>query len=126
MPASQDTVETDGPLMGGFGTVDEKGRISLSKPVRNALGIQAGSPVALVVLDHALLLIPQDAHLAALMERAAAALSAAGLTVRDVLDELPAAREEVMREAYSAEFLKELERLHTAARRAKDTNGQAE
>ncbi|HST86837.1 MAG TPA: AbrB/MazE/SpoVT family DNA-binding domain-containing protein [Ktedonobacterales bacterium] len=124
MPISQETVETDGQLMGGFGIIDEKGRLSLSKPVRNALGVQAGSSVAFIVLDHALLLIPQDAHLAALMERGAAALSAAGLTVQDVLDELPAARAEVMREAYSTEFLEELDQLHAAAQRSKGTDGR--
>src|SRR5579872_5652163 len=95
----------------GFGIVDDKGRISLSKPVRTALGIQPGSSVAYVVLDHALLLIPQDEHLAALMERAQQALARAGLSTQDVLDELPAAREEVVTETYSAEFLREMERL---------------
>lgn len=95
----------------GFGTVDDKGRISLSKPVRTALGIQPGSSVAYVVLDHALLLIPQDEHLATLMERGRQALTSAGLSVRDLLDELPAAREEAITESYGADFLKEMEQL---------------
>jgi bifunctional DNA-binding transcriptional regulator/antitoxin component of YhaV-PrlF toxin-antitoxin module len=98
-------------LIGGFGTVDEKGRISLSKPVRGALGVQAGSSVAYIVLDGALLVVPQDEHLATLMDRAA--LAAAGMSAQDLLDELPAARAEVVTEAYGAEFVRELERLRS-------------
>jgi bifunctional DNA-binding transcriptional regulator/antitoxin component of YhaV-PrlF toxin-antitoxin module len=98
-------------LIGGFATVDEKGRVSLSKSVRGALGVEAGSSVAYLVLDGVLLLIPQDEHLAALMDHAAEALAAAGMTGQDMLDELPAARAEVVTEAYGADFLRELERL---------------
>lgn len=103
--------EVESALSTGFGTVDEKGRISLSKPLRQALGVQAGSSLAYVLLDGALLLIPQDEHLAALLEGATRALSARGITARDFLDDLPAARAEVMGEAYRGEFLRELERL---------------
>ena len=98
-------------LIGGFGTVDEKGRLSLSKPVRGALGVAAGSSVAYFVLDGALLVIPQDEHLSALMDRAQQALAAASMTAQDLLGELPAARAEVVTGAYGAEFLRELERL---------------
>ena len=59
-----------------------------------------------------------DIELAALMERTAVALEAAGLTVQDILDELPAARAEIMCAAYSAEFVRELEQLHQAAQLA--------
>lgn len=89
--------------------MDEKGRILLPKPVRRELGVHAGSSVACVLLDHTLLLIPQDEHLAALSKHASDALAAAGLTVDDLLAELPAARESVMREMYSPEFIRELE-----------------
>lgn len=49
----------DNPVIGGFATVDDKGRISLSKPVRAALGVEAGSSMAYIVLDGALLLTPR-------------------------------------------------------------------
>lgn len=117
-----DSAETEEAPAGGFGTVDEKGRVSLPKSVRGALGVQPGSSVAYVVLDHALLLVPQDDHLAAMMQRAAEALATAGITAQDLLDDLPQARAEVVAEAYSAEFLRELERLH-AAQRAETTAG---
>ncbi len=59
-----------------------------------------------------------DAELAKQMQHATDILKAAGLTVQDVLNELPAARAEIMRAAYSAEFVRELERLHQAAQLA--------
>jgi bifunctional DNA-binding transcriptional regulator/antitoxin component of YhaV-PrlF toxin-antitoxin module len=107
-------IPTDETLSGGFGVVDEKGRLSLARSVRNALGIEPGSRVAYVVLDGALLIVPQDEHLATLTQRAQHALATAGLTAQDVLDELPAARESVVSEAYSAEFVQEIERLRLA------------
>lgn len=56
------------------------------------------------------MLIPQDDHLAELMDRAAQSLSAAGITVRDLLDDLEQSRADVMLEAYGAEFMADLER----------------
>jgi AbrB family looped-hinge helix DNA binding protein len=100
----------------GFGVLDEKGRVSLPKPVRSALGIEAGSPVAYVVLNGAVLLVPQDEHLGTLMRDAERALAAAGLTVEELLEELPAAREAVVRESYGDAFLEELTRLHAEHR----------
>ena len=55
---------------------------------------------------------PVDSEqLAAIWHEGQQALAAAGLTASDFLDELPAARAEVMREAYGNEFLRELEEL---------------
>jgi bifunctional DNA-binding transcriptional regulator/antitoxin component of YhaV-PrlF toxin-antitoxin module len=97
---------------GGFGVLDDEGRVSLPQPVRSALGLRAGSPVAYVILEGAVLLVPQDEALAALTQDAERALSMAGLTAQDILDELPAARDAVVSESYGAEFLEELGRLH--------------
>ena len=97
----------------GFSTVDEKGRIALPKSVRSALGVRAGSSLAYIVLDDAVLFIPQDAHLAELQQQAIEALSEAGLSVEDLLDQLPQARDAVTREAYTPEFLAKLRRMRT-------------
>ncbi len=105
----------------GFGTVDDKGRITLSRAVRGELGIKPGSSLAYIVLDGMLLLVPQDEHLAELMEQGSQALANAGLTVRDLLDELPAARAEIVSEAYGADFLHESERLHAASQSDSET-----
>lgn len=99
----------------GFSVIDEKGRISLPKRLRQLLGAEPGSSIAYIALDHALLLIPQDAHLAFLQQRAHEALARGGLTVQDFLDDLPQARTTVASEAYGEEFLRDLERRYDAA-----------
>lgn len=109
---------TDGQQVGGFGTLDDKGRLSLPKQVRESLGVQPGASMAYIVLDGAVLLVPQDAHLTALMERAAQVLGKAHVTVRDLLDELPQARADVVREAYGEEFMRELAEQHQVFQRA--------
>lgn len=111
MGRSNPTTLTDTTASSGFGVVDEKGRLTLTKSVRNALGIDPGSQVAFVLLDGALLIVPQDDHLAVLMQKAAEALARTGLTAQDFLDELPAAGDAVFREAYGDEFVQKIERL---------------
>jgi bifunctional DNA-binding transcriptional regulator/antitoxin component of YhaV-PrlF toxin-antitoxin module len=96
--------------------VDEKGRFSLGKAVRRALDVRPGSTLGYVLLDDAFLLIPQDDQLAALMERAAAALAAAGITTQDLLEDVPAARDAVLREAYGDAFMDDLAREYEALR----------
>jgi bifunctional DNA-binding transcriptional regulator/antitoxin component of YhaV-PrlF toxin-antitoxin module len=101
-------------LGAGFSIVDEKGRILLPKLLRQFLGVESGSSVAYIMLNHALLVIPQDAHLASLQQRAQEALARGGLTAEDLLDALPQARATVAAEAYGEEFLRDLERRYGA------------
>jgi AbrB family looped-hinge helix DNA binding protein len=108
----------------GVSTVDEKGRIALPKSVRTALGVRAGSSLAYIVLNDAVLFIPQDAHLAQLQQQAAQALTEAGLTVQDLLDQLPQASESVMREAYSPEFLAKLRKLRVVQGVSHETSSE--
>lgn len=115
MTAPNHNAETDEPIETGFSTVDNKGRIALTKSVREIMGIQPGSSVAYVALDHAVLLVPQDEYLTTLQRRAAEALASAGLTVQDLLDALPQARDETVAEAHSPAFLEEMKRLWEAA-----------
>jgi bifunctional DNA-binding transcriptional regulator/antitoxin component of YhaV-PrlF toxin-antitoxin module len=96
-------------VTGGFGTIDDKGRISLARPVREALGVEPGSPVAYVVLEGAVLIIPQDEELIRLMQQGQRALEAVGLTAQDLVDALPEARAELFVEHYGAAFLQEVE-----------------
>jgi|SRR5579872_6494538 len=114
MKTSPSPTEADATSSAGFSTIDEKGRVSLPKAVRAALGVHPGSSLAYIVLDNAVLFVPQDEHLAQLQQSAAQVLTEAGLTVQDLLDYLPQAREEVMREAYSSEFLAKLKAMREA------------
>src|SRR5579864_9094278 len=102
----------------GYTQMDDKGRLLLSKPIRQAMGLNAGSTVAYVKLGDALMVIPQDAHLAQLMDAAAKVFEGAGISVDDLLDELPRARAEVVTEHYGSEFLDALERAGEKSARA--------
>jgi len=57
----------------------------------------------------------EDAELATAFARAAQVLDRYGLTAQDLLDELPAARDEAMRRLYGDELVDDLERLHRAS-----------
>jgi AbrB family looped-hinge helix DNA binding protein len=103
---------------GGFAVVDDKGRVALPKPVRSALGIEAGSSVAWIAVGRTVLLVPQNRHLAELSARARAALAAAGLSAQDLLAALPAARADVVAETYGPELVEEIARAHADARPA--------
>jgi bifunctional DNA-binding transcriptional regulator/antitoxin component of YhaV-PrlF toxin-antitoxin module len=95
-------------------SVDERGRITLLRPIRRALDAGPGSTLAYILLDDTLLLIPQDDQLRALIGRAERALAGTGARTHDLLDELPAIRDEVMREAYGDAFMDALAREHAA------------
>lgn len=97
----------------GYTSMDDKGRVSLGKPMRAALGLNAGAIMAYVKVGDAIMLIPQDAHLTKIMEDATRAMERAGITVQDLVDGLPDARAEVVTEHYGEEFLRELERMAT-------------
>ena len=102
----------------GFTHVDDKGRVSLTKPVRTALGLGTGSSLAWVKVGSAIVLIPQDEHLEKIMDAAALALERARISVQDLLDELPAARDTVVAEQYGEDFLRTLARLREEQRTA--------
>ncbi len=68
-----------------------------------------------------------EADLEMLMERAARAMERMGVTVQDFLDELPAARGEVLQEIYGPAYMREIERLIAAYRQqspSHQTTGQ--
>lgn len=93
----------------GYTRVDERGRVSLGKPVRDALGLKTGTTMAYVKVGDAVLLVPQDAHLAQVMDAAVQAFENAHLSVDEMLAELPDVRDEVVAEHYGAGFLEALE-----------------
>ncbi|HZS91517.1 MAG TPA: AbrB/MazE/SpoVT family DNA-binding domain-containing protein [Chloroflexota bacterium] len=93
-----------------YGQVDSKGRIVPGKSMRDELGLRAGSTVAFIKIGDALMVVPQDKHLEDLLDAAIRVLEKAHIGVEDLLDGLPAARDEVVTEHYGDAFLEELER----------------
>lgn len=57
----------------GFAHLDDKGRLPIARSVRDSFGLRPGSTVAWVKLGHGFMVIPQDEHLAQVMEEAAVA-----------------------------------------------------
>lgn len=100
----------------GFAVLDNKGRLTLPRVVRSALAVESGSTVAYIVAGNTLLVVPQDAHLAGLMERASSAVASAGLTAEDYLDALPAIREDLLLEHYDTRMLSLLRDEHARVR----------
>ena len=88
----------------GYTQVDDKGRITLGQPIRQALHLDAGSTIAWIRIGEAIMLVPQDTHLAELMEAALAAFENAGLRLENVDAELAMIRDEVVTEQYGADF----------------------
>jgi bifunctional DNA-binding transcriptional regulator/antitoxin component of YhaV-PrlF toxin-antitoxin module len=99
----------------GFTHMDDKGRVSLSKSVRSALGLGAGSTLAWVQVGEAVMLIPQDKHLEEILDGATAALRRAGIAVEDMLADLDATRAELVAERYGPDFMRTFEELRVAA-----------
>jgi AbrB family looped-hinge helix DNA binding protein len=101
-----------GSEQAGFISVDEKGRVSLPKAVRQALDIEPGSSLAYAVIDGMLVLFSQDKHLAILMDRATNVLTEAELTDQAWEEKRLAIRGEIFRETYGDAFVDELERKY--------------
>lgn len=114
------TTHANEETIAGFAVLDGKGRLLVAKVLREALGLKPGSSVAYVLIDGILMIIPQDEQLARMTARAAATLARAGLSTQDLLDDIPAARAEVVRELYGDEFADELARAHAQAIAARD------
>ncbi|HUY76710.1 MAG TPA: AbrB/MazE/SpoVT family DNA-binding domain-containing protein [Ktedonobacterales bacterium] len=112
---STSTPDTEQDVTAGFSVIDEKGRVTLPKSVRAALGVHTGSSLAYVVVGKNVLFIPQDERLAELQQQAIQALAEAGLSVDDLLAHLPQAREAVMRESHRPEFLAQLKQMRESA-----------
>ncbi len=105
------SADAEQEVTAGFSVIDEKGRVTLPKSVRAALGVHTGSSLAYVVVGKNVLFIPQDERLAEIQQQAIQALADAGLTVDDLLARLPQARDAVMRESYRPEFLAQLKQM---------------
>jgi bifunctional DNA-binding transcriptional regulator/antitoxin component of YhaV-PrlF toxin-antitoxin module len=89
----------------GYTQLDEKGRLTLGKPLRLALDLKAGSTLAWLKMGEAIMLVPVDAYLAELMSDAAQAFTNAHLTLDHLDEELAIIRDEVTTEHYGSDFL---------------------
>src|SRR6185312_3075509 len=98
------TVAESAPVA-GYTQLDEKGRLTLGKPLRTALDLKAGSTLAWLKMGDAIMLIPVDAHLSELMSDAARAFANAHLSLDQLDEELAIIRDEAVTEHYGSDFL---------------------
>jgi hypothetical protein len=83
----------------------------IAKPICEAFGLRAGSTVAWVKVGNTLMIIPQDQHLARIMEEATDALERAGLTADDLLVGLDETRAEIVTEHYGEGYFDRLREI---------------
>jgi AbrB family looped-hinge helix DNA binding protein len=78
----------------------EKGQLTIPKEYRQSLALAPGSPIAVVQVGNALLLIPEQARFRELCDRVAQVFSSRGMAPEDVVSRLPEARERVYAQLY--------------------------
>ena len=78
----------------------EKGQLTIPKEYRESLALDPGSPIAVVQVGNALLLIPEQARFRDLCDRVAQAFSRRGMTPAEVLSTLPEARKRAYAQLY--------------------------
>jgi len=71
----------------------EKGQLTIPKKYRQSLALDPGSPIAVIRVGNALLLIPEQARFRDLCDRVARAFSSRAMTAAEVVSMSPEARE---------------------------------
>lgn len=83
-------------------TVSEEGTVKLPARLRRKYGLQAGSKLSVLDFDRFLLLSPGASRVTELAKQIEEQRKSAGLTVKDLLKELPRIRREVYEETYGS------------------------
>ena len=80
--------------------LSEKGQLVLPKEFRDEQGLESGSPISILQIGNALLLLPEMSKFNALCDSIENTLTSAGVTGEEVLNTLPETRDEVFAELY--------------------------
>ncbi len=82
--------------------IGEKGQLTVPKEFRQDLGLGTGAPVAVLRLGDGLILLPEQRRFEDLCQKISSTLTAAGVTLDDLLASLPRARDRVYARHYGA------------------------
>lgn len=95
---------TQSPVLEYLATtrIGEKGQLTVPKQFREDLGLENGSPFAVLRIGDALLLIPEQNRFEALCNEIRQAFSTAGAAPDSLLNTLPQVRKEVYEERYGS------------------------
>ena len=80
--------------------IGEKGQLTIPKIYRDALGLDAGAPVAVLRIGEGLMLIPEQNRFRVLCDSIASVLEQRQLAPEDLLGTLPEARQRVFSRRY--------------------------
>lgn len=95
MPSSQSQVEYV-----ANSRIGEKGQLTIPKQYRDELGLGTGAPVAVLRVGEALILVPEQDRFRTLCESITSVFQRRQVSLTDLLDTLPAARERVFARRY--------------------------
>lgn len=82
--------------------VRQRGQLTIPRKLRESLSIEDGDTLELLPIGDTLVIAPRPLQVPALADRLASMVEAAGLSLADLLDELPRIREESYRERYES------------------------
>ncbi|MFN7921055.1 MAG: AbrB/MazE/SpoVT family DNA-binding domain-containing protein [Bryobacteraceae bacterium] len=96
----------DGKLIEYVATtrMGERGTMTLPKEYRNQMDLEAGSPMTILRLGDALLLVPEQTRFNTLCDSIAARIEKAGVTETELQVTLPEVRESLVRKRYPELF----------------------
>lgn len=83
--------------------VQEKGQVTLPVAVRDELGIKRGDLISVSITPEGVLLIPQRAVAAALLDKIGVSLTSQGLTLDDLIESGRAERDDLLCKMYGIE-----------------------
>ena len=82
--------------------IGEKGQLTVPKEYREALALEAGTPISILRLGNSLVLIPEQARFRQLCERIADSFARYEIREEDMLETLPEVRQRVFDRHYPA------------------------
>jgi AbrB family looped-hinge helix DNA binding protein len=80
--------------------IGEKGQVTVPKQFREDLGLETGSPFAVLRLGDGLILLPEQRRFDQLCQRVASSLTGTGVTSDEVLATLPQSRRRIFARHY--------------------------
>ncbi len=99
--------------------IGEKGQLTVPKEFREDLGLENGSPFAVLRLGDGLILLPQQERFARLSQKVISTLTASGVTPEDLQATLPEARARVYARHYGKAVLGKSSRRRSGGHRGK-------
>lgn len=82
--------------------VRQRGQVTIPRRLRDSLSIDEGDTLTAVAVGDMLVLVPRPLYTPELTDQIAAMIEARGLTLSDMLEDLPRIREELYQERYGS------------------------